>query len=665
MLLAADPSPPTQAASRTGTAQRRPPPLPDDLWLLVLEHVAVVAPESLPSLATSNSVWFHAYRSAYAALSRGVRMAGYPRAGGRPPIDWRSKTLRSLQLERAWAWLGREACAAQAATDDPIAAEAAADSPEHHRTRARLQAMPSPARELVTAPQPWTDVVSHAAMRSFLTVHLDIEDFSFGFTSIVPDRTLALSTSGPASASRAPQPSACLGVSTINLDHNSDEISTTVVICPDITIADPLSAVDPAHAITWRHAPGDVMRSLQLVDLARDMLVAMDESFPDRVWRRLHVFRISDGAAVCSVHLPTLLDPHSPAAPTTATGLAATDEQGGGELDDVFGEADPASGFSQFRWARVAPVPTHLLDALGMSPRDLMLLGWHASGCAVRLLVDVERGRLGSIVPFGEDVCSISEADPYEPNLVVTGHDDSSIRLWRLDTCEPLRVLRGHSAPVWGFAFVDDADDHAPVTGAWQPPASLTLLSVADRIDGSSASQVIMWCIDDVADELRRSAPGAASRIVAESDASRDMFPSAAAASHRDTSGITAQLNLPFDPEDLFSTFYVLHPLLYTVSLRATFSVFHLATGERLHSIPNVAASSGRVGGDFDEMGLDDGEFEGLSAASLAFFSIHRAPAANGAAAAHLLLFLRGGVVRVWDPLSVDRAVVGRVGEPA
>eukprot|EP00842_Homolaphlyctis_polyrhiza_P002371 jgi/Hompol1/3134/HPOL_006391-RA len=210
--------------------------------------------------------------------------------------------------------------------------------------------------------------------------------------------------------------------------------------------------------------------------------------------------------------------------------------------------------------------------------RHMVFLGWtRQSKSAVRCIVDYTTGTLLKHDWFGPgNVCSISETDPYIPNLMITGHNnDFALRIWTVDTCECLYVLWGHTVSPWGFAFVDDADDRDLVTREWRSPCTVSLLSCADRDEQDNddqqagepptgSTQAIVWQLDAFAHSWVK---GEINPIDPQT--------------HTDGSQLTnvkvAQFEIPhFESNEYTTSFYVLHPMLYMLSNYGTLSVYLL-----------------------------------------------------------------------------------------
>ncbi|KNC96347.1 uncharacterized protein SPPG_08248 [Spizellomyces punctatus DAOM BR117] len=249
---------------------------------------------------------------------------------------------------------------------------------------------------------------------------------------------------------------------------------------------------------------------------------------------------------------------------------------------------------------RVLPYP------LAKEPGRMLVLGWKVGEerltMGVGVLFDVVRREVIRRVSYGQDVLCIAEGDPYIPCVVLTGHRDNRICIWDLETGALKGTLLGHNCPVWGFAFMDEPDDRDE-KGAWRRPQALTLVSVGDTGSDSDTAEVIVWDIDRVLSHPNLNPP-----ILT-----------------RHTIKLTT-------PSDVISSFYVIHPIMYTLSYFGRFGVHDLQTGKMICSVEGVA------------------DLDAVSQSSpFGFFNVHRVGQV-GCGGPQIVVLTRSGVLKVWSP---------------
>ncbi|KAI8926464.1 hypothetical protein BC831DRAFT_456266 [Entophlyctis helioformis] len=692
------------------------PLLPDDLWLIILQELARSSTSSLAAcacvsrhfnrLVQTNSVWFAAFAASYGPPNGSLRLAGY-RHNRSVPVDWQRKLRTSVRLETSWQWLGDhsqpsvpQAPAEAVGVDhlvDAVMADAGIPQQLAQPQPAPRQPMPASTAPAATAHLPpdaqhildsprWTDTLSYNKMLAYLRAR-STEPLAFSFTSIVPDRSLM----------SAPAASTCIGISTLNFGIESARLSASIAFCFDVTADE----VVVEGYTCWPQEVRDVIRTIGLVDVDRGVYCVMDETFPDREWQRILLFELPErGAGGGNAS-------SSGSSDSSGSSSSSSDGDGNGDGNDGMETGENSHTLltemdlpDWCRWARAFLVPRGLpratatgsptLECLGqasgmpaddsafqtvymgdsanashptvvrLGPRDMVLLGWtSADARGVRAMVDtsVNPARLVHVRLFGDHVTSISEGDPYDCNMIVTGHDDEActVRVWRLDTTDLLTVLSGHSTPVWGFAFLDDADDRDEA-GMWVPPASLALLSVSDQPPAvpddapletpapAVQAQVVVWRLDDLALGTHLDARVWRSRSLSSPVSTRPSRPAnpphaSPTAPPRDPR-IVSQVHIPVPTGDLFSSFYVLHPLLYTISVHGTFAVYSLATGAMLYRIHDLGDGALRM--------------DSSVSSALAFFTINRP--ANGA----VYVMMRLGVVKVVDAMALEFSTIRR-----
>ena len=239
----------------------------------------------------------------------------------------------------------------------------------------------------------------------------------------------------------------------------------------------------------------------------------------------------------------------------------------------------------------------------------LILLGWTNKLEGALIRYDLRSDMFIDRKIFGEGVEWIGEGKPYCNQIILTGHRDHTIQVWEYTTCECVAILRGHSASIWGFAFSDDAADRDEKQN-WVPPSSLVIFSAAEPPETSNMkyTECISWCLDDIPRNLARN------NSLVDRDADRMI--------HR--------LVLNKEDMSLITSFYVLHPLLYTMSPFGDFCVTNMESGQVIYRISGISdlASNARI-------------------LHVPFVNIHRLSTGR------LIVFLESGIVEIRQKLEV------------
>ncbi|KAJ3219212.1 hypothetical protein HDU67_002208 [Dinochytrium kinnereticum] len=621
------------------SAQHLHPKLSDDIWLLILRFLTVAeTPQHLvrfsqcSRISQSNRLWFEVYRAKYPKLTRSFIYLG---KNGGDVVDWRAKLKAAVLSEKKWK--ARGIAAALMHNDDGEKVECdvgLTDHPKceeknHYSERGRCgEGSSSNAAEEA----PWRYRLSSASLLPTLKELHQAVSISMATTGFVTDLSFEQSDRRSTVVAHT---AVCFVSNSVffpdvyptanevydNMGHlfrtynemtsDGDEAVERLIMIATLTLIDFQTGEVLQHRCF--HIKGGPIVALPVVaylDISRDVLIMIHEDFPSRSWKSAQVYSAAHiEPPYLSITFPHTLCihriiPH----PLQAPELFHRPMQNGAEAQGRKGS----------------------FVLLGISRR--------LSREGFRVIIDADAGDVDKdsfqlpLVWYGKRVSCISECVPYANHLILTGHEADveaglppEITIWDIDTGASLATIDSlsQSSMFWGFAFMDEPDDfcalrplkpsadlatskpvktleNAVVIGTWNRPRALTVVSVADS---NSQCEIVAWDLEGLGSaQLESRASMGSSKI---SPLTSLMF-----SNHFETGDITC-------------SFYVISPLLFTLTHSRTFSVYNLETGEHLLELT---------------VGLSNIPQRNLHAN----FNIHRGPRGE------VLLFFQDGIVEMF-----------------